>query len=61
MAYQQLNLLVEKQAYLLTYLDTFRLISVFFIIVFPLIVFIRVKKQNAPPDKETMIAMEEAH
>ena len=61
MAYKQLNFLVEKQAYLLTYLDTFRLVSVFFILVFPLIFFIRVKKQSAPPSSEAKLAMEEAH
>ncbi len=44
MAYKQLSLMVDRQAYLLSYLDTFRLISVFFIVVFPLIFFIRIKK-----------------
>ena len=61
MAYQQLNYAIEKQAYLLTYLDTFRLISVFFIVVFPLILFIRVKKKDAPPSAAAQMAMEEAH
>lgn len=61
MAYQQLNYAVEKQAYLLTYLDTFRLVSVFFMIVFPLILFIRVKKESAPSGAAAKAAMEEAH
>ena len=61
MAYQQLNAVIERQAYLLTYLDTFRLISVFFIVVFPLIAFIKVKKQGAPPTSAAKAAMDEAH
>jgi DHA2 family multidrug resistance protein len=60
MAYKQLNFAVEKQAYLLTYLDTFRLISLFFIIVFPLIFFIKIKKP-APPSQAAKAAMEDAH
>ena len=59
MAYKQLNFAVEKQAYLLTYLDTFRLISVFFIIVFPLIFFIKPGKKQVSSDAKA--AMSEAH
>jgi DHA2 family multidrug resistance protein len=59
MAYRQINFMVEKQAYLLTYLDTFRLISVFFIIVFPLILFIKVKKK--PLTEAAKAAMSDAH
>ena len=59
-AYRQLNYAVEKQAYLLTYLDTFRLISLFFIIVFPLIFFIKIKKPG-PPSQAAKAAMEDAH
>jgi MFS transporter, DHA2 family, multidrug resistance protein len=40
-AYRQLEAVVAKQAYYLAYLDTFRLISIFFIIVFPLIFLLR--------------------
>ena len=61
MAYKQLNYMVEKQAYLLTYLDTFRLIAVFFICVFPLVLFIRVRKKTQPPSAAAKAAMEEAH
>lgn len=43
-AYKVINAMVEKQAYLLTYLDTFRLVSVFFICTFPLIFLIKTKK-----------------
>ncbi|MBU6340277.1 MAG: DHA2 family efflux MFS transporter permease subunit [Bacteroidetes bacterium] len=60
MAYNQINYAVEKQAYLLTYLDTFKLISLFFILVFPLIFFIRVNKK-APPTAAEKEAMSEAH
>ncbi len=60
MAYKQLNYMVEKQAYLLTYLDTFRLISLFFIAVFPLVFFIRIKKKGAP-SAAAKAAMEDAH
>ena len=41
MAYRQLEATVVKQAYYLAYLDTFRLISIFFIVVFPLIFLLR--------------------
>lgn len=60
-AYQQMNLIVSKQAYLLTYLDTFRLVSVFFMLVFPLIFFIKVKKKKTAPDAAAKEAMEGAH
>ncbi|MBP6827522.1 MAG: DHA2 family efflux MFS transporter permease subunit [Saprospiraceae bacterium] len=59
MALKQLNFVVEKQAYLLTYLDTFRLIAVFFIVVFPLVFFIKVKKKA--PSAAAQAAMEDAH
>ncbi|MEI6410987.1 MAG: DHA2 family efflux MFS transporter permease subunit [Bacteroidota bacterium] len=61
MAYAQINYAVERQAYLLTYLDTFRLISVFFIVVFPLIFFIKINKKPAPPTQAAKEAMSEAH
>ena len=41
-----LNFQVDKQAYLLSYLDTFRMISVFFICIFPLIFFVKTKKKD---------------
>ncbi len=43
-AYKQLELTVVKQAYYLAYLDTFRLISIFFIMIFPLLYFLKTKK-----------------
>lgn len=60
MAYKQLTMMVDKQAYLLTYLDTFRLVSGFFIVVFPLIFFIKIKKKEAP-SAAAKAAMEDAH
>ncbi len=60
MVLRQLNYVVEKQAYLLTYLDTFRLVSMFFILVFPLIFFIRIKKKGVP-SAAAKAAMEDAH
>jgi DHA2 family multidrug resistance protein len=47
MAYKQLELTVVKQAYFLAYLDTFRLISIFFIVVFPLVFLMKNKKMSA--------------
>ena len=37
-----LNGTVERQAYYLAYLDTFRLIGIFFLIVLPLVMFLKV-------------------
>jgi len=37
--------MVDKQAYLLSYLDSFRVVSVFFIAILPLI-FLLVKRRN---------------
>jgi MFS transporter, DHA2 family, multidrug resistance protein len=44
-AYSLINSSVDRQAYYLSYLDTFRLIALFFIIVMPLVVFLRTKKK----------------
>jgi DHA2 family multidrug resistance protein len=46
-AYKQMELMVMKQAYLLAYLDTFRIVAVFFIIIFPLIFLLPRKKPSA--------------
>jgi DHA2 family multidrug resistance protein len=56
-----INQTVNKQAYYLSYLDTFRLITIFFILVIPLVSFLRVKKKSAAELKATMKAAEEAH
>ena len=59
-----LNFSVDKQAYLLSYLDTYKMISVFFIAVFPLIFLIRrsTKKKDIPTNNDdARAAMEAAH
>src|SRR5439155_10866025 len=45
-AYTVINNAVDKQAYYMSYLDTFKLIAVFFILVIPLVVFLRTKKKT---------------
>ena len=62
-AYRQISFAIDKQAYLMSYLDTFRLISYFFIGVFPLIFLVRSAKKKAQAiDKEAMkAAMDDAH
>ena len=54
MAYKQLELVVVKQAYYLAYLDTFRLVSVFFIVIFPFLFLLRTKKLS--PEEATKAA-----
>ena len=56
-----INGVVDRQAYFLSYLDTFRLITVFFILVIPLVAFLRVKKKSATEVKAAMKAAEDAH
>jgi MFS transporter, DHA2 family, multidrug resistance protein len=57
-----LSLSVDRQAYLLSYLDTFQMISWFFIAVLPLIFFINPKKKEAVElSEEAKEAMREAH
>ncbi len=60
-AYSVLNSSVERQAYYLSYLDTFRLIAIFFVLVIPLVVFLRVKKKTAAEITASMQAATEAH
>jgi MFS transporter, DHA2 family, multidrug resistance protein len=60
-AYAMISNSVDRQAYYLSYLDTFRLVAIFFIAVIPLIAFLRTKKQ-APEEKIAVkLAMAEAH
>ncbi len=51
---------VDRQSYYLSYLDSFRLVGIFFLCVIPLVVFLRVKKKGQDP-KEMMKAAAEAH
>ena len=57
MAY--MNFAVNKQAYLLSYLDTFRMISIFFIVIFPFIFFLKAEK--SAPSAAAKQAIDEAH
>ena len=60
--YKSIDLSVDRQAYFLSYLDTFRMISLFFIIVFPLIFFLKFKKdKKASLNNEAKQALEGAH
>lgn len=60
-AYAVINASVDKQSYYLSYLDTFRLITIFFIVVIPLVAFLRVKKKTAENKAAAKMAMAEAH
>jgi DHA2 family multidrug resistance protein len=54
-----INSQVDRQAYYLSYLDTFKLIAIFFIAVIPLVGFLRVKKKTN--GNGNAAAMVEAH
>jgi DHA2 family multidrug resistance protein len=56
-----LNGSVERQSYYLAYLDTFRLIGIFFLCVLPLLFFLRVKKKTPQELAMAMKAASEAH
>ena len=56
-----INRVVDREAYFLSYLDTFRLITIFFILVIPLVGFLKVKKKSAAEMAATMKAASEAH
>lgn len=60
-AYAAINAAVDKQAYFLSYLDTFRLIAIFFIAVIPLIAFLRARKKTAEEEAAAKLAIAEAH
>ena len=60
-ALSMLNSSVDRQANYLAYLDTFRLIGIFFIIAIPMVVFLRVKKKSAAELAATMKAAADAH
>ena len=56
-----LNGAVEKQAYYLSYLDSFRLIGIFFIAVLPFVIFLRTKKTNPAEAMAQSKATADAH
>ena len=60
-AYTIINASADKQAYYLSYLDTFRLIGLFFLFVIPLVVFLRVKKKTKQDEAAIKAAIAEAH
>lgn len=60
-AYASISGIVDKQSYYLAYLDTFRLIAIFFIAVIPLVAFLRAKKKSAEEEKAAKMAVAEAH
>jgi DHA2 family multidrug resistance protein len=61
-AYKQIELTVDRQSYLLAYLDTFRVVSLFFIAIFPLIYFLK-RKKPSPQElaKQAQAVAEAAH
>jgi MFS transporter, DHA2 family, multidrug resistance protein len=61
MAYKQLEFAVVKQAYYLAYLDTFRLISIFFIIIFPFLFLLRTKKISPEEAAKAAKAAADSH
>ena len=61
MAYKQLELTVVKQAYFLAYLDTFRLVSIFFIVIFPFLFLLRAKKVSPVEAAKAAKAAAESH
>ena len=61
MAYKQIDLIVTKQAYYLAYLDTFRLVSIIFILIFPFVFLIKTPKKDKKDIEKILKASEEAH
>jgi DHA2 family multidrug resistance protein len=60
-AYGMISNAVDRQAYYLAYLDTFRLVALFFIVVIPLVVFLRTKKTVPADPVAAKAAIAEAH
>ncbi|MET3129033.1 DHA2 family multidrug resistance protein [Arcicella rosea] len=61
MAYKQLEAAVARQAYYLAYLDTFRLISIFFICLLPFVFLLRTKKLSPEEAAAMAKAAAESH
>jgi DHA2 family multidrug resistance protein len=59
--YRILDLQVDRQAYLLAYLDTFRLVGLFFALALPFIYLLRTRKQTAEEVAQATKALAEAH
>ena len=60
-AYRQLELLLDRQAYFLSYLDTFRIISIFFLCVLPLVFLLKTKKKSPEEIAAAAKAAAESH
>jgi MFS transporter, DHA2 family, multidrug resistance protein len=60
-AYALIDSAVDRQAYYLSYLDTFRLITLFFVAVIPLVAFLHVKKQSPEDKLAATAALAKAH
>lgn len=56
-----INQVVDRQAYYLSYLDTFLLVTIFFIVMIPFAVFLKAKKQSPAEMAAAAKATEEAH
>jgi DHA2 family multidrug resistance protein len=56
-----INQVVDRQAYYLSYLDTFLLVTVFFLVMIPFAVFLKAKKQSPAEIAAAAKASEEAH
>ncbi len=56
-----LNGAVERQSYYLAYLDTFRLIGLFFVFALPMVLFLRTKKKTEAELQASLKAASEAH
>jgi MFS transporter, DHA2 family, multidrug resistance protein len=61
MAYKQLEGAVSRQAYYLAYLDTFRLVGIFFILILPFLFLLRTPKKTAEEAAEMAKATAESH
>jgi len=60
-AYAVISNSIDRQAYYLSYLDTFRLITIFFILVIPLVFFLKSKKTTPQDEAAKKAALAEAH
>jgi DHA2 family multidrug resistance protein len=60
-AYALISNAVDRQAYYLSYLDTFRLIMLFFLAVVPLVAFLQIKKPSTQNRAAAVAAVAEAH
>jgi DHA2 family multidrug resistance protein len=56
-----INAIIDRQSYYLSYLDTFRLTALFFVLVIPLVVFLRVNKKSPAEIAASMKAAAENH